>query len=118
APCPFYFAELRGSGVPICSISLFYRLIALCFSTVSRRCDRQCTRARMAESESIDPEPEDFAAAEATVGPLCEEIGSPAAARIRYEAAQAHKLVRLIRDMAQRIPEPGAPVWRPSKRNV
>lgn len=69
----------------------------------------------MTKSESIYPEPEDFAAAEASVGPLREESGSPAEARTRYEAAQAHKLLRLLKDMARRIPEPGGAVRQRSK---
>lgn len=61
----------------------------------------------MAESKSIDPEPQDFAAAEASVGPLLEENGSPACASILHEAAQAHKLIRGLKDTAQRIHETG-----------
>lgn len=57
---------------------------------------------RMAGS-STDPEPEDFATAEATAGLLPEENGSPAEARVRYEVAQAHKLLRSLSDTAERI---------------
>ena len=60
----------------------------------------------MADSKQIDPEPEDFAAAQATVGPLlAEESGSPAGGRMLYEAAQAHKLIRILKEMARCIPE-------------
>lgn len=64
----------------------------------------------------IDPEPEDFAAAEATVGPLPGENGSPAEARIRYEVARAHKLVRVLKDTAQHIRERGGGAARRSER--
>lgn len=71
----------------------------------------------MAKSESIDPEAEDFAAAETVGGRLCEENGSPTEARVRYEAAQAHKLLRVLKGMAQRIPQPGAARPRSKKRS-
>lgn len=58
-------------------------------------------------SKPINPEPEDFAAVERAAGPLPAENGSPAAALIRYEVAQAHKLVRLFQYTAQRIRQSG-----------
>jgi hypothetical protein len=81
----------------------------------------------MANADSIDPGPEDFAAAEATVGPLLAENGSPAGARIRYEAAQAHKLIRRLKDIAQAVRDMGqgsaascnsAPRQKKAKRDI
>lgn len=70
----------------------------------------------MTKIESINPEPEDFTAAEATVGPLLEENGSPAEALILYQAARAHKLIRRLKETAQRIREPGSAVGQRSKK--
>ena len=70
----------------------------------------------MTDSEPIHPDPEDFAAAEASAGPLSAENGSPAQARRHYEVAQAHKLVRHLMDIAERIRESGSAVRRDSKR--
>lgn len=59
----------------------------------------------MANCELINPEPEDFESAEAIVGPLPGENDSPCGARVLYEAAQAHKLIRHLKDLAQRLSE-------------
>lgn len=94
-------AESRRRPQLICFL---YRSIERCLSTLQREgpIHHAFWGARMAETVSIDPEPQDFRAAEATHGQLREENGSPAAARIRYEVAQAHKLIRLLRAVAQR----------------
>jgi hypothetical protein len=70
----------------------------------------------MVDSELFNPDPEDFAAAELSIGPLPEETGSPVEARVRYEIAQAHKLVRMLKDTAQRIREDRAAAQKHSNR--
>lgn len=72
--------------------------------------------ADILDAELLHPDVEDFAAAESATGPLHEENGSPAEARVRYEVAQAHKLIRHWKETAQRVRVMGAAGRRRSQR--